>query len=75
MLLIHFASNWKNLLKHCISADFWLIEALVQSGLRKEMLTAPFVERFKYSDFEKVLIRDCASTRNNLLKAYLPKFC
>ena len=40
----------------------------MQGDLRKELFIAPFVERFKYSDFEKVLIRDCVSARNDLLK-------
>ena len=70
MLLIHFASNWNNFLKHFISGDFWLREALVQSALRKELFIPPFVKRFKYSNIGKFLIRDCASTRNNL-----PKHC
>ena len=41
-----FAGTWSNLLNHCISADFLLIVVLVQIALRKEMLIAPFVERF-----------------------------
>ena len=42
-----FASTWSNVLKHCISAEIWLIEALVQSALRKELFIALLVERFK----------------------------
>ena len=40
-----FASPWNNLLKHCISADYLLPVALVQSALRNELLIAPFIER------------------------------
>ena len=63
-----FADTSSNLLKYCISVLFLLIEGLVLSALRKERFIALFVERFKYSDFGKSLISDCASTRNNLLK-------
>ena len=42
-----FASTWNNLLKHCISVDFLLVEGYVQGALRKNLCIAPFVERFK----------------------------
>ena len=35
-----------NLLQHCISAEYWLMENYVQVALRKELDIAPFVERF-----------------------------
>ena len=45
--MILFASTSNNLLKHCISAEFLLMEGYVQGALRKEPRIAPFVERFK----------------------------
>ena len=48
-----FASTWNNLLKHCISTDFLLTVALVQSARRKEMLIPPFVERFNTPTLER----------------------
>ena len=44
---MNFASTWNNLLKHCISAEFRLMESYVQGALRKELHIAPFVEGFK----------------------------
>ena len=44
---MNFASARNNLLKYCISANFLLIEGYVQGALRKELLIAPSVERFK----------------------------
>ena len=44
---MNFASSWNNLLKHCISADFLLMESYLQGALRKELRIAPFVDRFK----------------------------
>ena len=44
---MHFASTENNLLEHCISADFLLMEGYAQSALRKGMLIDPFVECFK----------------------------
>ena len=32
---------------HCIFVDILLIEGFVQGALRKELLIAPFVERFE----------------------------
>ena len=48
-----FASTWNNLLKHCISADFLLMESYVQCALRKELRIAPFVECFKTATLGK----------------------
>ena len=45
--MIIFASAYNNLLKYCISANFLLMEGYVQGALRKDLRTAPFVERFK----------------------------
>ena len=42
-----FWQYWNNLLKLCISAEFLLIEDLVQGALRKELAIAPFVECLK----------------------------
>ena len=47
-----FASTWRNLLKHFISADFLLI-ALIQRALRKELFIAPFVERINTATLGK----------------------
>ena len=44
---MNFASTWNNLLKHWISAEFFLMEGYLQGALRKELYIAPFVERFK----------------------------
>ena len=44
VLLIHFASTWINLLDHCISAEFLLMEGYVQGALRRELLITSFVE-------------------------------
>ena len=43
---LNFTSTWNNLLKHWISAEFFLMEGYVQGALRKELHIAPFVERF-----------------------------
>ena len=50
---MHFASVWNNLLKHCISVDFLLLEGYVQGALRNELCIAPFVERFKTATLGK----------------------
>ena len=44
---MHFASTWNHLQKHCISAEFLLVEGYLQGALRKELRIAPFVERFQ----------------------------
>ena len=44
---MNFASTWINLLKHCISADFLLMEGYVQGALRKGLHITSFVDRFK----------------------------
>ena len=41
-LLRNFTSTWNNLPKHCISANWLLIEYYLQRALRKELLIAPF---------------------------------
>ena len=46
-----FASTCKNLLKHCISVEFMLMEGYVQGALRKKQHIASFIERFKASTF------------------------
>ena len=48
VLLINFVSTTSNnLLKHCISNEFLLMEDFVQGPLRKELHIASLVERFK----------------------------
>ena len=42
-----FATTRHNLLKHCISANFLLVESYVQGALQKELPIAPFGERIK----------------------------
>ena len=37
-----FTSTLKKLLKHCISAEFLLVEGYLQGALRKELRIAPF---------------------------------
>ena len=54
-----FASTWNNLLNHCISANFLLIVVLVKIALRKEMLIAPFVERFNTPLWESLTETFC----------------
>ena len=44
---MNFASTWNNLLKHWISAEFFLIKGYVQGTLRKDPRIAPSVERLK----------------------------
>ena len=44
---MNFTSTWNNLLKHWISAEFFLMEGYVQSALWKELHIALFVEGFK----------------------------
>ena len=44
---MNFPITWNKLLKHCISAEFWLMEGYVQGALRKELHIAPFAEHFK----------------------------
>ena len=42
-----FASTGNNLFKHCISAEFMLMEGYEHGALQKELHIATFVERFK----------------------------
>ena len=44
---MYFARTCNNLLKHCISAEFRLMEGFIQGTPRQELHIAPFVERFK----------------------------
>ena len=41
ILLMNFASTWNKLLKHCISAEFLLVEGYVQGALGMELCIAP----------------------------------
>ena len=50
---MNFGNTWNILLKHCISAEFWLMEGHVQGILRKELYIAPFVKRFKTATLGK----------------------
>ena len=50
---MNFASTWNNLLKHCISAEFRLMEGHVQGTLRKELYIAPLVKCFKTATLGK----------------------
>ena len=52
-LLRDFANSWNNLLKHCTSAEYLLIQGYVQGALRKELFIAPFVEHFKITTLGK----------------------
>ena len=56
VLLISFIITWNNLLQHCISSKFLLVESYgqsTQSTLRKELLIAPFVQHFKTTTSRK----------------------
>ena len=53
VLLIDFAITWNNLLEHCISAYFVLMEGYKQGAPRKGLLIDPFVERFKTANLGK----------------------
>ena len=64
---MNFASTWNKLLKHCISADFWLVIGHVQGPLLKELRIAPFVSALKQFLWES-LNDKFASSWNNLLK-------
>ena len=44
---MHFASTWNHLQKHCVSAEFLLVEGYLQGALRKELRIVSFAERFK----------------------------
>ena len=41
------------ILKHCISAESFLMEGYVQGAIQKELIIAPFVERFKATTLGK----------------------
>ena len=51
--LINFFSTWTKIPKNCIFADVLLMEGQVQGALQKELLIAPFVERFKRATLGK----------------------
>ena len=53
VLLITFASTCNNSLKHCISAEFMLMEGYEHGALRNELHIATFVERFKTATLGK----------------------
>ena len=46
-------STYSILLKHFIFARFLLIEAYEQGALLKDLIVAPFVERFKTATLRK----------------------
>ena len=48
-----FASTCNNSLKHCISAEFMLMEGYEHGALRKELHIATFVEPFKTATLGK----------------------
>ena len=50
---INFAGAWKNLLKHCITVEFLLMECYLQGALRENLHLALFVERFKTTTLGK----------------------
>ena len=57
--MINFSSIWNNLLKHCVSAKFRLMEDYVQGALRKELHIATFVECFKQPLWEDLADKFC----------------
>ena len=59
---MNFISIYSNLL------NLLLIEDYEQGAQGKELIFGPFVEQFKNSDFEKVLLINFISTYRNLLE-------
>ena len=51
--LINFFSTWTKIPMHCIFADVLLMEGQVQGALQKELLIAPFLERFQRATLGK----------------------
>ena len=51
--LINFISTYSKLLKYFILARFPLIEDYKQRALSKDLIVAPFVERFKTATLRK----------------------
>ena len=50
---MNFVSTWNNLLKHCISAEFFPDEGYVQGAVQKELRIASFIEHFKRATFAR----------------------
>ena len=71
VFLIIFISTSSKSLKNFIYSRFPLIEGHEQGALRKEMIVAPFVERFKNSYFEKAFLINFISTYSKLLKHFI----
>ena len=69
--MIIFASSWNSLLKHCISADFLLMEGYVQGAIQMELHIAPLVKHFKTATSRRSSRRSFFSTWNNLLKHWI----
>ena len=44
---MHFASTWRKLLQQSIYLEVLVVEGLAQGAPQKDLLMAPFVERFK----------------------------
>ena len=55
VLLINLAIIWKNLLEHCISVEYLLMNGYLQGALRREVLVAPFLEHFNITTLGKCL--------------------
>ena len=68
--MINFAHTWNNLLEHCISVDFLLMDGYAQRDLRKGLLIDTFVERFKTAYLGKFLMIKVVTDWNNS-----PKHC
>ena len=47
VFLTNFIITWKYWSRYCVFAESLLIVSYVQGALRKELLMAPFIERFK----------------------------
>ena len=71
VFLIIFISTSSKSLKNFIYSRFPLIEGHEQGALRKEMIVAPFVERFKNSYFEKAFLINFIRTYTKLLKHFI----
>ena len=69
-IMFWYTITQRNLLKHCISLEFLLLEGQVQVALRKALLIATGVEDFKTIYLGKLFLGNCSVTWNSL-----PKYC
>ena len=65
VLLIYFASAWINLLKHCVTAEFFTMEGYVQGALRKKLLIAFLIQHFRTTTLGKVSYTNTLNKMSN----------